>query len=110
MSQSEIQALFADRRRLIEALVPIENKDRQELCDVEQLAYMAGLFDGEGSVSISRTIKESGGTQTSLSISLSSTSKSIIDWIAEYFGGNYHILSRVAKGHKDLYCWKLFSV
>ena len=57
MSQSEIQALFADRRRLIEALVPIENKDRQELCDVEQLAYMAGLFDGEGSVAANNEFK-----------------------------------------------------
>ena len=29
MSQSEIQALLTDRRRLIETLIPIENKDRQ---------------------------------------------------------------------------------
>src|SRR3990167_4668574 len=29
MSQSEIQALFGDRKRLIETLIPIEHKDRQ---------------------------------------------------------------------------------
>ena len=29
MSQQELELLFADRRRLIETLVPIENKDRQ---------------------------------------------------------------------------------
>ena len=29
MQQSEIAQLFSDRKRLIETLVPIENKDRQ---------------------------------------------------------------------------------
>lgn len=55
-----------------------------------ELGYFAGIIDGEGSICVVKDSTRGVGKETySLRLSIVNTSKEMIDWIAERFGGNY---------------------
>jgi len=67
--------------------MPVQTQD--EVLTTEELAYIAGLFDGEGTVTINvYNAKRPTGTVIVryLQVSLSSTDPSIIEYLKETFG------------------------
>jgi len=65
--------------------------------------YVAGFFDGEGSVSIckkkSRT--PNGKTTYELSTGIGNTNKEVEDWVAEAFGATCYLKERKSKQNKN---------
>lgn len=57
------------------------------LCDEAELAYLAGIVDGEGSIFIAKNSARLQGSYT-LRLSVTSTDRVLIDWIHARFGGN----------------------
>lgn len=77
--------------------------------DKIELAYIAGLFDGEGHIFIeARKSKNKGKTVVhNLCIGITNTYKEVIDWIYEEFGATRSVRSRW-KDHpnwKTCYFW-----
>lgn len=66
------------------------------------MAYMAGLVDGEGSIGIMMTPRSQAITQLTIKMCCEDT----IEWVAQTFGGNIeHIASKV-EGHSDCWRWR----
>ena len=66
--------------------------------------YLAGLFDGEGSVSIYK-IKKNRNPQYVLKIKIYSTKKKILNEIKEEFGGSIIKKDKQKNNHKSCYYW-----
>lgn len=67
------------------------------------LAYLAGLVDGEGSVgyfSERKNVKV-------FTIEIKMTSEAVIDWLVENYGGNKTYRQTTNKKWKDQWRWKL---
>lgn len=83
----------------------------------EEIAYIAGLFDGEGNVNIFMVFTPTMQDQKKnpkyeLSIAIYNTHKPVIDWLYEIFGGyvqtkNATKNSSYKKHWKENYSWKL---
>ncbi len=71
-------------------------------------AYFAGLFDGEGcfNIRINHPEKKPDASHYMCRICLTNTCKTMIDWIYENFGGNFHVRSRDPK-YKPVYHWSI---
>lgn len=72
-----------------------------------ELAYFAGIIDGEGSILIARAryrYKNGGGPCYRVVFSLSNTNKELMDWICLKFGGKAYISKRIP-GNKQSYTW-----
>jgi len=69
---------------------------------VEELAYFAGVLDGEGSFSI-------GGSSRShihaTQINVGNTDLRLLHWIVERFGGNVHVERRHNPAHAKIWRW-----
>lgn len=63
------------------------------------LAYLAGLFDGEGSISIGNR-----SPSFSLRIRITNTNLEVLEWVTELYGGNIRRKNRVRPHHKA--CWE----
>lgn len=77
-----------------------------EIKEVE-LAYTAGLFDGEGSLSI---FKCSRGNSYGLSIAIQITDKEVLDYISSLFGGKVTSIKRRENNKRDTWTWSLHSL
>lgn len=74
-------------------------------------AYLAGLLDGEGYISILKTKKGNKATWNNARdyvyvpvIKVAMTDRPIIEWLHQSFGGTFEI--RKAQGNrKESYCW-----
>lgn len=67
------------------------------------LEYLAGFFDGEGTICIDR------GNKTSyylLTVSVGNTVRQTLEPFENLFGGSIAFIRR-AKNHKDFYCWRV---
>lgn len=60
--------------------------DLQLPSDVASLAYIAGLFDGEGCLKMQRKVGKRGRDQTTWHLDITNTYEPVIDWLAQ-FGG-----------------------
>jgi hypothetical protein len=68
-------------------------------------SYLAGIFDGEGTVYIFLRDKES--HFTSLSTAISNTSLPLMRWLIKNFGGRFSLSSSKAqRGYKPQYRWE----
>lgn len=67
------------------------------------LAYTAGLFDGEGCISFSRRSRVTGGYRYSMSVSVEMSDEESIDFLQATFGGSKIFYDRTGK--KRLYRW-----
>jgi hypothetical protein len=78
--------------------------------EYEDLVYMAGIFDGEGSVSID--VQSPNKTRKyyyySLRIVLINTNLILMEWLVKTFGGSYRARKKI-EGRKTCYCWSKFS-
>ncbi len=70
------------------------------------LAYLAGLLDGEGSISLHMQ-KLDKYELYSFRVLITSTNRPVVDWLAEYFGGSIRMQPRRNDGYKDIYRWCL---
>lgn len=78
----------------------------------EKLAYLAGIIDGEGSIMLWRSkIDPKRRGQFNLRVNVSNTSKALIEWLYNNFGGRFHEMnspSRVKNTHwKKQYIWEV---
>jgi len=71
---------------------------------VEELAYAAGLFDGEGSISLVRQrINRSHSPQ----VAVASTDHEVIRWFQQRFGGSVVTKPPRKSSHSVSYDWRL---
>ena len=64
------------------------------------LPYLAGLFDGEGTISLGRR-----GRGVGLKVMVEMTDREGVDAFAQCFGGKTKILARRTKGRRIIYRW-----
>ena len=57
-------------------------------------SYMAGFFDGEGCITITKRIRENWSIEYTLRISIGQKDGSVLDWIVDNFGGKIHKVKR----------------
>jgi len=62
-------------------------------------AYAAGIIDGEGSVMIIN--------RTTPTISVSNTSRPILEFLKENYGGHIKVQKKYKQHHKDCWVWNL---
>lgn len=67
--------------------------------------YLAGFFDGEGSISLIKNKEKSGKVGFQLVIHLSNTNLKILEKYKELFGGSIYITKRLTERHKQAYYW-----
>lgn len=60
----------------------------------QDLSYIAGFFDGEGSINISVRKRKHFSISHTLVISIGQKDGETLDWIKERFGGNLHQVKR----------------
>src|ERR1035437_5263201 len=72
----------------------------------EIIIYTAGLFDGEGTVSLSKSRENKYGFRYS-SVSLSSTTPELIQFMKENFGGCICIQKKTKPNHSQSYNWRI---
>uniref|UniRef100_A0A6M3JES2 Putative HNH homing endonuclease n=1 Tax=viral metagenome TaxID=1070528 RepID=A0A6M3JES2_9ZZZZ len=54
------------------------------------LAYTAGIIDGEGYIGIKYTGRKSGRRYRTLRVEVGNTNKILIDWLQLHYGGSYY--------------------
>ena len=89
------------------------NEFRTEFTN-EQLAYLAGIIDGEGSIYIGcySHNPKTGTPHYQTKIEVSNTSETLIDWLIANFQGNKtkYLYSQLPKNSKrDVYRWTIWS-
>ena len=70
-----------------------------------KLAYLAGIVDGEGTISL-RCRKRHGSLD--LRLQVAGTDNSLMEWLTENFGGSVHISRRISRFnplHKPCSLW-----
>lgn len=77
--------------------------------DALNLAYAAGLFDGEGSVFIARgrTNRNKSGLYFSLRIEFGNTNEQAVRWMQCYFGGSVYERYADIDTRRTLWAWHL---
>lgn len=76
--------------------------------DKEKFAYMGGLIDGEGCITLGRKPEKlSNRGMFTPKLIISSTTKELTDWLQAEFGGSIHIFkySQTRINSSDLYWW-----
>ncbi len=71
------------------------------------LAYIAGFFDGEGSVTIGRSPSGSGQPNHTLVAAIGNTNQEILVWAHSLFGGHLCLRKRNNPKWKDMLQWSL---
>lgn len=72
------------------------------------LAYMAGIFDGEGCI-CAQWNKAGGKRYMTLRVDVTNTHRGMLEWIKARFGGEIYD-SCVPTGHKDKWTWRCAAV
>jgi len=78
----------------------------------EAIAYLAGLFDGEGSVNIFKQPNKKDRINPCyfLEISIGNTHKGVLQWVFENFGGRLtHNAEQHAKSNHRMWRWRASS-
>lgn len=75
----------------------------------EKLAYLAGIFDGEGCVGVSKTIiKKTNTFYHFLEVRIVNTDYAMMKWIVENFGG--HLIKSIrAPNRRNCYIWRIMK-
>ena len=87
-----------------------ETPVKNYLANKEELSYLAGIVDGEGSIMI---VKQTQSTKKNpsyaLLLTVSSTDKILCDWIQQRFGGNVIHCRSGNEKWKTAYRWQIRS-
>jgi hypothetical protein len=72
-------------------------------------AYVAGLLDGEGSIVVDVAWSKTGSPYHMLRVSICSTSRVLIDWLVDTFGGSVSndTRSSIKRGRRPCWAWRL---
>lgn len=74
------------------------------MVDIEELAYAAGLFDGEGSISL---VRHRDNRTHSPQVSIASTDHEVVYWFQKRFGGSIVTKQPRMSNHSVSYDWRL---
>ncbi len=75
----------------------------------EELAYAAGIFDGEGHISLMRCVKPSkkrAGPEYALDVQITNSDKPVLEFFRTRFGGRVKSHSMI-EGRKPVYRWQV---
>jgi hypothetical protein len=78
----------------------------------EELGYIAGFFDGEGSVTIHENFRPSPRGKSpnhTLQVSIGNTDPRVLAWLHKYFGGSLTIRPSLKPNHREVTQWILRS-
>lgn len=71
-----------------------------------QWAYLAGLFDGEGTFTISNSPPRNGSPSYAFrEVYVTNTNLEVLEWLKSKLGGTIRITRHSGKGWKDVYKW-----
>lgn len=80
----------------------------------DEVSYLAGFFDGEGTFTVNRIERKSGRKKGNIEfrplIHVSNTNEKIIDWIRKLIGGTKTEEVKTPKNHKILYRCRTSSI
>ena len=71
------------------------------LSELSDLAYCAGLFDGEGCV----TLSKEGDTNYRLRLKVTSTDYAVLTWLQAHFGGFINLSRKESEYNKEAWDW-----
>lgn len=75
-----------------------------------KLAFLAGLVDGDGSISISIIRrKDWNGNSFQPYIEIGVTERKLCKWAQHHFGGNFYGYDAKKSNHKKMYYWKIYG-
>jgi hypothetical protein len=75
-----------------------------------ELGYIAGIVDGEGSISLAHCSARASGVYVYPLVRVANTDKGLIDWLDEKVGvGHTGYVSKLHLGCKDVYHWAIAS-
>lgn len=74
------------------------------MVDIQELAYAAGLFDGEGSISL---VRHRENRTHSPQVSIASTDYEVVNWFQERFSGSIVTKQPRMSNHSVSYDWRL---
>ena len=74
------------------------------------IRYLAGLFDGEGSISVLHHNTKGGKKYLIVSLQLSMTDKESVKLFSSRFGGWFGVLNRKTKRHIEVFKWCVSGV
>jgi hypothetical protein len=90
----------------------VERGDEKNLklgnLSTEDLAYIAGFFDGEGSVTIHENFRPSPRGKSpnhTLQVSIGNTDPQVLNWIHGIFGGSLTFRKSTKLNHRDMTQW-----
>jgi hypothetical protein len=74
------------------------------MADSEELAYAAGLFDGEGSISL---VRQKNNRSHSPQVAVASTDLEVLHWLQDRYGGSIVTKQPRKSSHSVSYDWRL---
>jgi hypothetical protein len=78
----------------------------------EELAYIAGFFDGEGSITIHENFRPSPRGKSpnhTLQVSIGNTNSCVLEWVHSVFGGSLQFRPATKPNHRDMTMWIIRS-
>jgi len=76
--------------------------------EAEELAYLAGILDGEGTLRLPVVYqRNTGHPRYYAEVNVYNTNPHLIDWLLEKWGGNFYYRHRGNKKHKPEYTWRI---
>lgn len=87
--------------------MPIKSLPINELLSEKQLAYVAGLFDGEGSVGIYEFKKKAQNSNWQFKVEIANTDWRIMQWLETTIGGKVGKKSSGKSHWRQGYCWRI---
>jgi hypothetical protein len=78
--------------------------------EVDELSYLAGIFDGEGNINICMGVRKSRGYDCNyfdLRLNVANRYKPVLDQFKQYFGGAVNKNTRYSSKHSVTYTWKV---
>lgn len=77
-----------------------------------ELAYAAGVFDGEGHIQIRQRFNKKGTCYHTLGLTMANTNEEVVDWFLERFHGSKSFDNRTLRNdrHKPMWMWKCNSL
>jgi len=85
-----------------------KNSKRARFATELELAYIAGLFDGEGCIQLIAFTTKTGWRLDSIRATVKMCDQQAIALIVEVFGGTVSMVRRTLP-HRDQYAWHLYS-
>lgn len=89
----------------------LTKRDSVTIPSSEDIAYLAGLFDGEGSVSYKQYMRKRKGAKKAyptwqIRLEIAMTDESVIRWVTEFVGVGTYGPRKVRPGRKKQWRWR----